>query len=125
VLDDFGSASDPKSLEVFLEEAVARVSELSVVTIGGALPGAVVVGVPPLTCAETALLLRGTGLAPASHVLDSLLQSSAGNARMGAAVASWWSGDDRGLRELERHLEGRGALANLADLTAFARLPAA
>ncbi len=37
-----------------------------------------------------------------------------------SAMAAWSRGEERGLRALERHLEGRGALTNLADVIEFA-----
>jgi hypothetical protein len=125
VLDGFGSASDPEPVESFLEEAVARLPEVSVVTIGRAVPHAAIVEVPPLTRAETAQLFRSRGLTPASHVLDAVYELSGGNIGMLAAVAAWWSGRAEGLEALERDLQRRSAVDTLRRLTGFAHRSAA
>ncbi|MDQ4144928.1 MAG: hypothetical protein M3198_14555 [Actinomycetota bacterium] len=119
VLDDFRTGAPARALESFLEEAVARIPELSVVTTGAVTTGADIIEVSALTRPETAELLRRRGLAPPGYVLDALHQLSGGNVTMLAAVAVWWSGDGRGLRALERHLAARGGLGNLRALAAF------
>jgi hypothetical protein len=125
VVDDFGSAGDPKPIDGFLEEAVARVDQLSVVTIGRAIGSSRVIEVPPLTRAETAAALESRGLAVSTYVSDAVHQLSGGTIGMVTAVAAWWAGQANGMEVLERHLRARGALPNLETLTRFAEREAA
>ena len=124
IIDDFGRVRDPKALEEFLCEITERLPSARVVTVGAGPVDAELVEVPPLTRSETAALFRARGLYCATHVLDAVHQLAHGNVRMLAAIAAWWSGDDRGLVALERHLEGREALANMTDLFGFAQTAA-
>lgn len=125
VFDDFANTRDPKSLGALFQEAVERLGELSVVTIGGAALGTTVVQVPALTRAETAQLLRAWGVGPPGHVIDGLYEVSRGNIRMVAAVAAWWSGHPEGLPALQRHISSRDGATNLAAIARLAAREAA
>ncbi len=125
VLDDFGTVGERRAIGSFLEEVVDRLPLVSVITIGGVVGEAEVFDVPGFTGAETAQLLRSQRPAISNEFVEELQRLSHGNPQMLAAVAAWWRGEARGLPALERHLEGRGALANLAQVIRFAQRGAA
>jgi energy-coupling factor transporter ATP-binding protein EcfA2 len=118
VLDDFDAVRGPRAIEGFLEEVLERLPLVSVVTIGRALPGAAVLEVPPFNDSETAQLLAG--LPQARGVRRPLHDLTHGHPATLGAVASWWRGEPRGLQKLERALDAREPLTNLATLTSFA-----
>lgn len=107
-------------LVTFLTEVVDRLPSSAVVSTGSGGGAAARVGVPPLTCRETRVLLELAGAAPRDRDAAVLHSWTAGNVRLIAEAARWMAGDARG--PLARAL-GRDAflLGNLQGLMRTAR----
>ncbi len=119
VLDDFDAAREPDVIASFLHEAVDRVTQLCVVTIGRSLHGAAVVEVPPLSGPETAQVFRAEGLSLPSYMLDALHELGGGRVGVIAACAKWWSGRPGGLGQLQQQVARQHPVEVLARLIRF------
>lgn len=86
VLD--GYDGDPE-VDAFLDDAVARLPQTAVVTIGRTRRRGAGVTVPPLDRDELAALLALNGLEPRPDVVEELHRWTRGNARIAALVAGW------------------------------------
>jgi energy-coupling factor transporter ATP-binding protein EcfA2 len=119
VLDDFAATHDQEAIRAFLEEAVTRISTLSVVTIGAAPPGKVVLEVPPLSQEETDQLMRANGVTCAGAALQAVHDLTAGRPGLVAAAGLWWSGDAGGRKKLEQQVAQRGLVASFVGVVSI------
>jgi energy-coupling factor transporter ATP-binding protein EcfA2 len=125
VLDDFHTHSNSDVIAPFLSEASERLGELTVVTIGSAIPGSAVIEVPQLSPGETGRLVERRGISGAAIIAGPLHHVCGGHTGTIAAAAAWWARPSEDMKELEQQVASRGPLLNLRGLLEFARTEAA
>lgn len=124
VLDDFHDAGKARPIRDFLEEAVVRTEQTSVVVIGRTVAGRAFVTVPPLSRAEVGQMMTARAGDSAGNAVGAIHSLTGGEVGLVAAAASWWSRRTR-TEELVEQLTGRGALVTGRGLVALLNKDAA
>jgi energy-coupling factor transporter ATP-binding protein EcfA2 len=124
VIDDFDRAGAPAAIQEFLEEAVDRLAEFSVITVGSGVAGRAIFEVPSLSREEVDVLMQRRGLACSDTVLDTFHALVAGHTGVATAAVKLWSGQAGTYKALARQVAQRGLTKNLLGLVEFVRAEA-
>ena len=120
VLDDAAASGD--AVASFLAEALARLPQLTVVEIGGAVPCHACLAVPPFDTGEARAFLDLAGVVVDDAVVAWLHAWTGGNARLVSAATGWLAGRAGGRVPLEDALRRRSlAMTAVRGMTGAAR----